>query len=57
MTEADTPRCEICGAPAVAARIHGETKTPLCAVHLSMSDHEAAAFYAKILRIKAGEED
>ncbi len=48
MTRARSPggsrkqRCEICGEPAVASELRQGTKTPLCAVHLALSDPEAA---------------
>ncbi len=58
MTRAKSPvgsrkqRCETCGEPAVASELRQGMKTPLCAVHLALSDPEAAELYAKILQIE-----
>jgi hypothetical protein len=53
----EPPRCEICGADAVATELRGGTKTPLCAVHLAQSDPEATAIYAEIANIRADKEE
>jgi hypothetical protein len=53
----EPPRCEICGADAVATELRGGRKTPLCAVHLAQTDSAATAIYAEIANIRADKEE
>jgi hypothetical protein len=53
----EPPRCEICGADAVATELRGGRKTPLCAVHIAQSDPEATPIYAEIANIRADKEE
>jgi hypothetical protein len=57
MIAAEAPRCEICSEPAVATGLRDGTETQLCAIHLALSDPVAAALYAEIARLKAGEKE